>query len=129
MENITYNQKIAVMKIILDLVMVDNYEDAREKEYFSTLMKEIDLDESSIENVKNQNSLLALLEIRDLDDEQKNEFACLMGQMIVADETIHYKEVELYNVVREFCKIPTELEDTFDVADYPELSFTEHLEF
>lgn len=115
MENLTQQQRIAVMRILLDILLIDNKIDAREIDFFNKVNEELQLLEEAFTEVKEQNSLLALAQIRDFTQEQKEEFAQLMGKMIAADENIHYKEVAIYNVVRDFCAIDLE----FDEQEYP----------
>ena len=108
MENLTYEERIAVMRILLDIVLADNKVDGREQQLFDQLIDKLGLDELAREDVKKQNSLLALTIIHDFTQEQKETFAQLMGQMIVVDKDINYNEVKIYNVVNEFCNINVE---------------------
>lgn len=121
MKELEYEQKIAVMRILLDVVLADNKIDERENEFYERICEHIYLDESSHDDVRNLNSLLALRIISDFTPLQKQAFAKLMGQMIVADENIHYNEVRIYNEVRDFCH----LEQNFDEDDYPFASKTD----
>jgi uncharacterized tellurite resistance protein B-like protein len=63
------------------------------------------MEEKDHESVKEYNSLLALLQIRDFSEEQKMGFALYMSKMIVVDGDINVNEVAIYNVVNEFCGI------------------------
>jgi len=101
----TYQQKIAIMRILLDIIHADGIIDARETFFFEKLKEEFGLAEEDHEVVKNKNSLLALTQIKLFDEEQKNHFAKLMSQMIIVDEDINVNEVAIYNVVSEFCNI------------------------
>lgn len=108
----TYQEKIAVMRILLDIVHADGIIDARETFFFNQLRDLFSLDESAYEDVKTKNSLLALVQINSMEPEQKTYFAKLMGKMIVVDEDINVNEVAIYNVVKDFCKIDVKFEDT-----------------
>lgn len=101
----TYQQKIAIMRILLDIIHADGIIDARETFFFEKLKDEFQLAEEDHEVVKKKNSLLALTQIKLLDEEQKEYFAKLMAQMIIVDEDINVNEVAIYNVVSEFCGI------------------------
>ena len=101
----TYQQKIAIMRILLDIIHADGIIDARETFFFEKLKDEFQLAEEDHEVVKKKNSLLALTQIKLLDEEQKEHFAKLMAQMIIVDEDINVNEVAIYNVVSEFCAI------------------------
>lgn len=120
MKELKYNERIAVMRILLDIIMADNRIDGREKQLFEETGKELDLDESAKQEVESLNSLLALAVIHDFTPEQKAEFAKLMGRMIVVDKDINYNEVKIYHVVNEFCHINVE----FKIDDYPEYSLS-----
>lgn len=101
----TYQQKIAIMRILLDIIHADGIIDARETFFFEKLKGEFGLADEDHEVVKNKNSLLALTQIKLLDNEQKEHFAELMAQMIIVDEDINVNEVTIYNVVNDFCGI------------------------
>lgn len=120
MKDLKYHERIAVMRILLDIIMADKRIDGREKQLFEETGKILDLDESAKQEVESLNSLLALSIIHDFTQEQKREFARLMGQMIVVDKDINYNEVKIYHVVNEFCHINVE----FKMDDYPEYSLS-----
>lgn len=120
MKELKYNERIAVMRILLDIIMADNRIDGREKQLFEETGKELGLDESAKQEVESLNSLLALAVIHDFTPEQKAEFAKLMGRMIVVDKDINYNEVRIYHVVNEFCHINVE----FKIDDYPEYTLS-----
>jgi len=115
MNNLTYKERVAVMRILLDIILADGKIDRREQALFETVMKTLELDATAKCDIDNQNSLLALTMIYSFTQEQKEEFARLMGQMIIIDEDINYNEVKIYNVVNEFCNIRQE----FNIDDYP----------
>lgn len=116
MKELTYNERIAVMRILHDIILADNRIDAREQKLFTDIAKTLDLDASARQSVEKLNSLLALAIIHDFNQKQKEEFAKLMGQMIIVDKDINYNEVKIYNVVNEFCNIRVE----FEMDNYPE---------
>lgn len=101
----SYQQKIAMMRILLDIIHADGYIDAREQHFFNELKQLFDLEEADHESVKECNSLLALLQIREFSEEQKMGFALYMSKMIVVDGDINDNEVAIYNVVNEFCSL------------------------
>ena len=108
MKELTYNERIAVMRILKDIIFADNKIDDREQMLFSEIADLLKLNESAKQDVEKQNSLLALAIIHDFTQEQKEEFAKLMGQMILVDKDINYNEVRIYNVVNEFCNTMSE---------------------
>jgi uncharacterized tellurite resistance protein B-like protein len=113
----TYQQKIAIMRILLDIIHADGIIDARETFFFEKLKDEFGLADEDHEVVKNKNSLLALTQIKLLDEEQKEHFAELMAHMIIVDEDINVNEVDIYNVVTEFCGIGKVFEDSVTKED------------
>lgn len=117
MKNLTYIERIAIMRVLLDIILADNIVDKREVVLYDKIAEELDVVNGK-QDVEKQNSLLALAIIKDFDSETKEAFAKLMGQMIVVDGDINYNEVKIYNVVSEFCKIKT----GFDMNDYPNYS-------
>lgn len=111
MEEYSYQQKIAMMRILLDIIHADGYIDAREQHFFNELKEIFSLEDADHDVVKETNSLLALLQIREFTDEQKMGFALYMSKMIVVDGDINANEVAIYNVVSEFCRINKDFED------------------
>ena len=118
MKELSYEQKISVMRILLDLVLADGRIDERETMYFKKIAEKLDLEQSARKDVDAKNSLLALTEISEFDQEQKEELSKLMGQMIIVDKDINYNEIRIYNVVNDFCKINI----GFNMEDYPDYS-------
>lgn len=118
MKKFTYDQKIAMMRILLDLVLADGRIDERETIFFDKIASILGLDNSARKDVDVKNSLLALTEISEYTHEQKEELSKLMGQMIIVDEDINYNEIRIYNVVNDFCKINI----GFNMEDYPDYS-------
>lgn len=118
MKNLTYSERVAVMRVLMDIVLADNRVDYREDKYFNELLDFFQLPQEAKLDVEKQNSLLALTLIHDFSQEQKEEFAKLMGNMIVVDGDINYNEVKIYNVVNEFCGINLD----FCIDDYPHFS-------
>ena len=104
----TFQQKIAMMRILLDIIHADGIIDARENFFFNQLKEKFGMDDSDYEVVKDKNSLLALVQIKEMDNDQKKQFAYLMNKMIIVDDDIDVNEVAIYNVVNEFCKMETD---------------------
>lgn len=105
MEIFTYQQKIAMMRILLDIIHADGRIDAREMFYFGQLKEGFQLSEESHNDVEKKNSLLALVQIKSFDNEQKKFFSELMSNMIVIDEDIDPNEVAIYDIVKDFASI------------------------
>ena len=121
----TYQQKIAIMRILLDIIHADGIIDARETFFFEKLKGEFGLEDEDHEVVKNKNSLLALTQIKLLDEEQKEHIAKLMAKMIIVDEDININEVAIYNVVSEFCGIGKDFKESITTeASHGDRGFT-----
>jgi len=118
MKKFTYAQKISMMRILMDLVLADGRIDEREIAYFDRIAGLLGLDSKARKDVDKKNSLLALTEISEYSQEQKEELSKLMGQMIVVDKDINYNEIRIYNVVNDFCKINI----SFRMEEYPNIS-------
>jgi len=114
MNEFTYQQKIAIMRILLDIIHADGRIDAREVYYYNKLKDEFSMTESAHADVEKKNSLMALAQIKNFDDEQKRYFANLIADMIVVDEDIDANEVALYNVVRDFAEISVPFDRTIE---------------
>ena len=104
----TYQQKIAMMRILLDIIQADGIIDTRETFFFNQLKEKFGMSDSDHEIVKQKNSLLALVQLKEMQPEQKQAFAYLMNKMIIVDDDIDVNEVAIYNVVNEFCKMETD---------------------
>ncbi len=121
MKQMTENQKMAVMRVLLDVVMADGVEDERETKFFDMIAEALELNRELRQTVRQQSTLAALLEIDGLDLEQKLAVVQLMGKMVVVDDEIHPKEVEIYNAVRYFCHIDMPLKQAMDSDPMSEL--------
>lgn len=120
MNELAYNEKIAVLRVLKDIELADNKVLDCESEYIDQVAKSFGIDNCYHKDVDSIVTLQAINIIRNLSSEQKSEFAKLMGKMIVVDKDINYNEVKLYNVVCESCDI----EKDFRVEDYPEYSLS-----
>lgn len=115
MIELEYNAKIAVMRILNDIVNADNVVKDVEVNYMNEVAHSLDLADNYMDEVNRLVTLHALSIVRALPSEIKEKIAQLMGKMIVIDEDINYNEVKLYNAVCESCSI----EKDFNVEDYP----------
>lgn len=120
MEELTYKAKIAVIKVLSEILHADNIVRDSEVEYMNEVISSFNLDDSYKKDVENLITLQALSSIRELTVDQKGEVAKMMGKMIVIDKDINYNEVKLYNAFCESCDI----EKDFNVDDYPEFSLS-----
>ena len=120
MEELKYNEKIAVVKVLTEILNADNIVHESEVAYMNNVIQSFGLDEKHKSDVDNMMTLQALSAIRELSVDQKGEIAQMMGKMIVIDNDINYNEVKLYNAFCESCDIDKD----FNVSDYPEYSLS-----
>lgn len=120
MEELKYNEKIAVIKVLTEILNADNVVHESEVAYMENVIQSFSLDESHKSDVDNMMTLQALSTIRELSVDQKGEIAKMMGKMIVIDKDINYNEVKLYNAFCESCDIDKD----FNVSDYPDYSLS-----
>lgn len=121
MEVFTYTEKIAVVKVLNEIIKADNITHEKEIEYLNDVISSFGLDE---ENYKAEiNSLItlqALSTIREMMVDKKAMVAQMMGKMIVIDKDINYNEVKLYNAFCESCNI----EKDFNVDEYEDVTLS-----
>ena len=120
MEQLTYNAKIAVIKVLNEILNADNVVHENEVGYMNEVIQEFGLDAQYEDDVKALMTLQALATIRELDVEQKGMVAQMMGKMIVIDNDINYNEVKLYNAFCESCNI----EKDFNVDEYDDVTLS-----
>lgn len=120
MKELEYNAKIAVMRILKDIVNADNVVKDVEVNYMNEVASTFELADNYLNEVNNLVTLQALSIVRALSADVKEQIAQLMGKMIVIDEDINYNEVKLYNAVCESCNI----EKDFNVEDYPDYTLS-----
>lgn len=105
MKELTHNAKIAVLKILNDIVNADNIVKDVEVDYMNEIARSFELEDNYMDEVNNLVTLQALAIVRTLSTDLKQEIAQMMGKMIVIDKDINYNEVKLYNAVCESCNI------------------------
>lgn len=120
MKGLTHDAKIAVLKILNDIVNADNIVKDVEVEYMNKIARSFELADNYMSEVNDLATLQALSIVRTLPVDLKEKIAQLMGKMIVIDKDINYNEVKIYNTVCEFCNIEKE----FNVENYPNFSLS-----
>lgn len=120
MEELSYKSKIAVVKILNELLKADNVIHEKEIEYINEVIRNFALSDNYEEEAEGMMTLQALAIIRELNLDQKKEVAKMMGNMIVIDKDINYNEVKLYNAFCESCNI----EKDFNIDDYSDVSLS-----
>ncbi len=120
MEEFSYDAKIAVVKVLTEILYADNIVHEKEVNYLNEIIQLFGLNDDYKTDANNLLTLKALSIIRDLSSIQKGEIAKMMGKMIIVDGVIDYNEVKLYHAFCESCEIDRD----FNVEDYPEYSLS-----
>lgn len=120
MEQLTYNAKIAVVKVLNVILNADSIVHENEVQYMNEIIRDFGLEEKYEDDVRSLMTLQALATIRELDVELKEMVAKMMGKMIVIDNDINYNEVKLYNAFCESCNI----EKNFNVDEYEDVTLS-----
>jgi uncharacterized tellurite resistance protein B-like protein len=120
MEQLTYNAKIAVVKVLNEILNADSIVHENEVQYMNEVIRDFGLEGKYEDDVKSLMTLQALATIRELDVELKEMVAKMMGKMIVIDNDINYNEVKLYNAFCESCNI----EKDFNVDEYEDVTLS-----
>lgn len=120
MEQLTYNAKIAVVKVLNEILNADSIVHKNEVQYMNEVIRDFGLEGKYEDDVKSLMTLQALATIRELDVELKEMVAKMMGKMIVIDNDINYNEVKLYNAFCESCNI----EKDFNVDEYEDVTLS-----
>ena len=120
MKELTHNAKIAVLKILNDIVNADNIVKNVEVDYMNEIARSFELADNYMNEVNDLVTLQALSIISSLSVDLKEKIAQLMGNMIIIDKDINYNEVKLYNEVCDYCNIDKD----FNIKDYTDFSFS-----
>ena len=120
MEELTYNAKLAVVKVLNEILNADNVVHEKEVQYMNEVIQDFGLEAKYEDEVKALMTLQALATIRELNVEQKEKVAKMMGKMIVIDNDINYNEVKLYNTFCESCNITMD----FNIKDYADVTLS-----
>ena len=120
MEELSYKAKVAVVKLLGEILNADKIVHEKEVKYLDEVIKSLNLDENYKEEVDALLTLEALSTIRILSVDQKRGIAKMMGKMIVVDKDINYNEVKLYNAFCDSCDI----EKDFNVEDYSDVTLS-----
>ena len=106
----SYNQKMSIVKLLLDIISVDGKIDSRETFLFEKIKQELGLNPEDHYKARDYNTLLCLSIIKAMTPEQKEHYSDLMIKMIMADEEIAVNERIVYDDICEFCGIKKVLE-------------------
>lgn len=102
----SYIQKMAIVKVLLDIISVDGRIDARETHFFEEVKIKLDLSAEDHFKVREYNTLNCLAVLKALTPEQKDAYRELMAGIILADGVIDENEQIAYDNICEFCSIP-----------------------
>ena len=102
----SYNQKMSIVKLLLDIISVDGKIDARETFLFEQIKKELELNPEDHFKAYEYNTLLCLSIIKDMTEQQKQRCLKMMVDMIMADEEVAVNEKIAFENICEFCALP-----------------------
>ena len=105
----TYNQKMSIVKLLLDIISVDGKIDSRETFLFERIKEDLGLSSEDHWKAREYNTLLCLSIVREMSPEQKKYYSELMIKMILADEEVAPNERIAYNDICDFCGIEKSL--------------------
>lgn len=120
MEDMTYDAKIAVIKILTEILNADKIVHEKEVEYLNEVIQSFCLSDSYKQEAESLMTTQALSIISELSISQKEFVAKMMGNMIICDSDINYNEVKLYNAYCKSCNINRDLH----VEEYGEISLS-----
>lgn len=115
MKELAYIEKIAVLRILFDIINADNVVHEKEVKYLKEIAYSLNLIGDYMQDVEELISFKAISIIKELSNEVKEEIAQIMGNMIVIDNDINYNEVKVYYKVCESCNMKKD----FDVDGFP----------
>ena len=101
----TKDHKMAMSKVLLDILSVDEHIDARETLCFEKIKDILELTTQDHFDVLHLNTLRCLSIIKTLPVDQKTEFAKMMREMILADEYVDPNEAVSFYDICEFIHI------------------------
>ena len=105
MKEYSHEQKLAIVKILLDLVYIDGKVDSREISYYEKVKGYLELSPEEQFEVVNLNTLKCLATLKIMDDAQKMDFANMMRNIILADQYIDPNEASAFYDVCEFINV------------------------
>ncbi len=120
MDTLNYKEKIAILRLLQEIMNADNFVHENEIEFMNQTMSSFNLDFSHKSEIDDLEMTQALDVVRELNPSLKEKTAQMMGRMVIIDKDINYNEVKLYNEICHSCNI----DDEFNVDDYPEYSLS-----
>lgn len=120
MKTFTYQTKIAILRILVEIMNADKIIHENEVMYMNQVKQSFELDDDCDSDVNDVEIAHALEVIKELNPIKKALVAQMMGKMVVIDEDINYNEVILYNNICNSCNI----DDEFNIDDYPNYSLS-----
>lgn len=99
---------MAIVKLLLEIISIDEKIDERETAYFEKVKKDLNLNSRDHYNAKNYNTLFCLSIIKNMTNEQKKHYTSLMKKTILIDGVIEPSELIAYEDICQFCDIQLE---------------------
>jgi uncharacterized tellurite resistance protein B-like protein len=97
--NLTKTERVAVTKVLLDIMGADGDVDIREFLYLNQLQNNFGITDSEIKEAMQLNALKCLADLKTLTHEERMSLVLMMSEMISADKEVHKKELEVFVIV------------------------------
>lgn len=101
----TIEQKMAMSKVLLDILSIDEHIDSRETIYFEKVKEKLKLSTQNHYDIIHLNTLKCLSTIKLMDESLKSEFVQMMKAMIIVDRYIDPDEAMSFYDICEFVHI------------------------
>lgn len=103
--NLTDLEKMAVAKVLLDIVNADGRVTVGEYAYFEQLQKVLGISDRQIEEAKRMGAIASLAVIKAMLPHEKQALAIMMYEMMTADGHADDKEKKIFEAVFRFAEI------------------------
>lgn len=92
----TIEQKMAMSKVLLDILSIDEHIDSRETLYFEKVKELLHLSTQDHYDILHLNTLKCLSIIKSMDEDCKKGFVQMMREMIISDRLIDPNEARSF---------------------------------
>ena len=97
--NLTYQEKNAVIKVLMDIAWADGKITDGEESYFQQMRNFFGASNSDIEEASKMSVVASLTILKNMSQEQKLALAYMMREMITVDGEIHENEKQIFEAV------------------------------
>lgn len=94
---LTNIQKIAVSKLLLDVMHADDIVTVTETIYYMQMQNKLGITDGQLAQSRNMKEALCFSTIKDMHPNEKEFIASLLHQMIIVDGHVNDEELKVYN--------------------------------